>query len=64
MQRAFAALGSNLSDPRRQVELAFDALAAVASTQLVARSSLYRSAPWGGTDQPAFVCSSSRWMSL
>ncbi|HEU4665075.1 MAG TPA: 2-amino-4-hydroxy-6-hydroxymethyldihydropteridine diphosphokinase [Dokdonella sp.] len=54
-QRAFVALGSNLGEPRRQVERAFDALATLASTRLVARSSLYRSAPWGVADQPAFV---------
>lgn len=54
-RRAFVGLGSNLGDPRRQVELAFGELAALASTRLVARSSLYRSAPWGVTDQPAFV---------
>jgi 2-amino-4-hydroxy-6-hydroxymethyldihydropteridine diphosphokinase len=54
-RRAFVGIGSNLGDPRRQAELAFDELAALASTRLVARSSLYRSAPWGVTDQPAFV---------
>lgn len=54
-RRAFVGLGSNLDDPRRQVERAFDELAALSSTRLVARSSLYRSAPWGVTDQPAFV---------
>lgn len=54
-RRVFVGLGSNLGDPRRQVERAFDDLAALASTRLVARSPLYRSAPWGVTDQPAFV---------
>lgn len=54
-RRVFVGLGSNLGEPRRQVERAFDALAVLASTRLVARSSLYRTAPWGVTDQPAFV---------
>jgi len=54
-RRAFVGLGSNLGEPRRQVERAFDELAALASTRLVARSPSYRSAPWGVTEQPAFV---------
>src|SRR5688500_14276912 len=52
---AYVALGSNLSDPRRQVENAFDALAALPDTRLVVRSSLWRSAPLGPQDQPEFV---------
>lgn len=52
---AYVALGSNLSDPRRQVESAFDALAALPDAQLVARSGLWRSAPLGPQDQPEFV---------
>jgi 2-amino-4-hydroxy-6-hydroxymethyldihydropteridine diphosphokinase len=54
-ERAFIGLGSNLDDPRAQVERAFDELAALASTRRLRRSSLYRTAPWGVTDQPAFV---------
>jgi 2-amino-4-hydroxy-6-hydroxymethyldihydropteridine diphosphokinase len=52
---AYVALGSNLSDPRRQVRNAFEALAALPDTRLVARSSLWRSAPLGPQDQPEFV---------
>ena len=52
---AYVALGSNLSDPRRQVESAFDALASLPGARLVARSSLWRSAPLGPQDQPEFV---------
>ena len=52
---AYVALGSNLSDPRRQVENAFDALAALPDARLVVRSSLWRSAPLGPQDQPEFV---------
>ena len=52
---AFVAIGSNLSDPRRQVRAAFDALAAVPETRLVLRSKLWRSRPMGPQDQPDFV---------
>jgi 2-amino-4-hydroxy-6-hydroxymethyldihydropteridine diphosphokinase len=52
---AYVALGSNLSDPRRQVENAFQALAAMPDARLIARSSLWRSAPLGPSDQPEFV---------
>jgi 2-amino-4-hydroxy-6-hydroxymethyldihydropteridine diphosphokinase len=52
---AYVALGSNLSQPRRQVERAFDALAALPDTRLVARSNLWRTRPLGPQDQPEFV---------
>ena len=52
---AYVALGSNLAGPRRQVEQAFAALAALPDTQLISRSSLWRSAPMGPQDQPPFV---------
>ncbi len=52
---AWIALGSNLDDPAAQVRAAMDALDAVAATRVVARSSLYRSAPWGYAEQPDFV---------
>lgn len=48
-------LGSNLDRPARQIEVAFDLLDAIESTALVAKSSLYRSAPLGGIEQPDFV---------
>jgi 2-amino-4-hydroxy-6-hydroxymethyldihydropteridine diphosphokinase len=54
-QPAYVALGSNLSEPRRQVEFAFGALAGIPGTRLVSRSSLWRSQPMGPQDQPAFV---------
>lgn len=53
MSRAFIALGSNAGDPRLNVELGFEALAAIGS--VLQRSSLYRTPPWGKTDQPDFV---------
>lgn len=52
---AYVALGSNLSDPRRQVEAAFRALAGIVGARLVLRSRLWRSQPMGPQDQPEFV---------
>jgi 2-amino-4-hydroxy-6-hydroxymethyldihydropteridine diphosphokinase len=52
---AYVGLGSNLQGPAGQLENAFDMLAAVPQTRLIARSSLYRSAPFGGVEQPDFV---------
>ncbi len=52
---AHVGIGSNQDDPVRQVRDAFGELAALPSTRLAARSSLYRSAPVGGPDQPDFV---------
>ena len=52
---AYIGLGSNLSDPRAQVEAALLALARLPHTRLVARSRLYRTAPWGDVAQPDFV---------
>lgn len=52
---AYVALGSNLDDPRAQVERAFGELAALRESRLVARSSLYRSHPFGPVSQPDFV---------
>ena len=52
---AYVALGSNLDDPRAQVGRAFDALARLPDTRLVARSPSYRSAPLGPVSQPDFV---------
>ena len=52
---AYVALGSNLSDPCRQIEVAFEALATLPDARLVLRSSLWRSAPLGPQDQPDFI---------
>jgi 2-amino-4-hydroxy-6-hydroxymethyldihydropteridine diphosphokinase len=48
-------LGSNLDGPASQVETAFGMLAAIDRTELVVKSSLYRSTPLGGIEQPDFV---------
>jgi 2-amino-4-hydroxy-6-hydroxymethyldihydropteridine diphosphokinase len=53
--RAVIALGSNLEDPRAQALRAFDEVAAIASTKLLAKSPLYRTAPVGLLEQPAFI---------
>ena len=53
--RAAVALGSNLEAPEAQVLGAFDELAGLPGTRLLARSALYRTAPVGYLDQPAFV---------
>jgi 2-amino-4-hydroxy-6-hydroxymethyldihydropteridine diphosphokinase len=52
---AYVALGSNLGDPQRQVLDAIADLARLPATRLLQRSSLYRTPPWGITEQPPFV---------
>jgi 2-amino-4-hydroxy-6-hydroxymethyldihydropteridine diphosphokinase len=53
--RAYIAIGSNLQDPVRQVNMAFELLANLPETHLTKRSSLYRSAPVGYGNQPDFI---------
>ena len=53
--RAVIALGSNLDGPEARVRRAFDEVGSLPSTRLLARSALYRTAPVGYRDQPAFV---------
>jgi 2-amino-4-hydroxy-6-hydroxymethyldihydropteridine diphosphokinase len=53
--RAFIGLGSNLVDPCGQLLKAFAELGRLPKTRLVARSSLFRSAPVGYADQPDFI---------
>ncbi|MCH7537353.1 MAG: 2-amino-4-hydroxy-6-hydroxymethyldihydropteridine diphosphokinase [Proteobacteria bacterium] len=52
---AYVGLGSNLDSPVRQLESAFELLAEIPRSRLVQRSALYRSAPFGGVEQPDFV---------
>lgn len=52
---AYIALGSNLADPAQQVLRAFTALNQLPHSQLLARSSLYLTAPVGYADQPDFI---------
>ena len=52
---AYIGIGSNLDDPERQVRAAIDALKCLPRSTFVRASRLYRTAPWGKPDQPAFV---------
>ncbi|HEY6094377.1 MAG TPA: 2-amino-4-hydroxy-6-hydroxymethyldihydropteridine diphosphokinase [Gallionellaceae bacterium] len=53
--RAFIGLGSNMVDPAAQVLRAIEAIATLPQTRVLARSSLYRSAPVGYLEQPDFI---------
>jgi 2-amino-4-hydroxy-6-hydroxymethyldihydropteridine diphosphokinase len=55
MPAAYVGVGSNLADPRAQVERALQGLARMPESRLLRSSHLYRSAPWGVVDQPEFV---------
>jgi 2-amino-4-hydroxy-6-hydroxymethyldihydropteridine diphosphokinase len=52
---AYVGLGSNLDDPAAQVRAALRALDGIPGTRVLRASRLYRSPPWGRTDQPEFV---------
>jgi 2-amino-4-hydroxy-6-hydroxymethyldihydropteridine diphosphokinase len=52
---AYVGLGSNLQMPTRQVNAAIDLVGDIPNTRLVTVSPLYRSAPFGGVEQPDFV---------
>lgn len=52
---AYIGLGSNLANPRTQVEQAFAELAELPDTELLARSSLYSSTAVGPGKQPDYV---------
>lgn len=53
--RCFVALGANLGDPVATVKAALAALRELPQTELVAASSLYRTAPVGLAHQPDFI---------
>lgn len=53
--RAYVALGSNLQNPLHQVQQGFELLTQLPQTQLITRSSLYRTAPVGYDNQPDFI---------
>lgn len=55
MSKAYVALGSNLNNPASQIQQAFQALAKLPNTKLVAQSSLYQSAPVGYDAHPDFI---------
>jgi 2-amino-4-hydroxy-6-hydroxymethyldihydropteridine diphosphokinase len=52
---AFMALGGNVGDVRATFDRAIALLCDGEAVQLVARSSDYRTPPWGVTDQPPFI---------
>jgi len=52
---AYIGLGSNLDGPGKQIETCFELLDGFRDTRLISHSSLYRSAPFGGIEQPDFV---------
>ena len=53
--RAFVALGANIGEPVTHLRAAVEDMAALPGTAVVARSSLYRSAPVGLVNQPDFI---------
>jgi 2-amino-4-hydroxy-6-hydroxymethyldihydropteridine diphosphokinase len=55
MAEALLALGGNVGDVRATLDRAVAMLCDGREVRLVARSSDYRTPPWGVTDQPAFV---------
>ena len=52
---AFVALGANLGNPASRMQEALSAIDALPGTRVVARSSLYRTAPVGGPPQPDYL---------
>lgn len=53
--KAWLGIGSNIGDMAAMLDRAVSALAAVPGIRVVARSSDYRTPPWGKTDQPWFL---------
>ncbi len=52
---AYIGLGSNLENPRTQVEQAFSELGSISNTELIARSRLYSSRAIGPGEQPDYI---------
>lgn len=55
MITSYIGLGSNLDNPREQIERALATLDNMPDTRLVARSPLYRSTPLGPAGQPDYI---------
>jgi 2-amino-4-hydroxy-6-hydroxymethyldihydropteridine diphosphokinase len=53
LTRSYIGIGSNLDQPINNVLRAFSELGSIG--QVSARSSLYRTKPWGYTEQPDFI---------
>ncbi|CAH1658423.1 2-amino-4-hydroxy-6-hydroxymethyldihydropteridinepyrophosphokinase [Hyphomicrobiales bacterium] len=60
MAEAYICLGSNLGDKRATIARALDVLAQVSGIAVTARSSDYRTPPWGKLDQDWFVNACAR----
>jgi 2-amino-4-hydroxy-6-hydroxymethyldihydropteridine diphosphokinase len=54
-ETAYLGLGGNLGDPQKSMGTALRMLDADPLSRVVAVSSLYRTPPWGKTDQPDFL---------
>ena len=61
---AYVAIGSNLNQPRVQVNGAFARLATLPATHSLVRSRLYRTRPMGPQDQPDFVNAAAGFLTL
>ena len=55
MAEALLALGGNVGDARTALDRAEAMLCAQGDVRVLARSSDYRTPPWGVTDQPSFI---------
>jgi 2-amino-4-hydroxy-6-hydroxymethyldihydropteridine diphosphokinase len=55
MSNALLALGSNIGDRRTNIDHAIAFVSRLSDVRLLARSSDYRTPPWGLEDQPAFT---------
>jgi 2-amino-4-hydroxy-6-hydroxymethyldihydropteridine diphosphokinase len=55
LAEAFIALGGNIGDVRSSFDTAVAMLCSGDGVRVTARSSDYRTPPWGVTDQPAFI---------
>ena len=53
--QSYIGLGSNLNDPRRQVEAALESIDALSGVSILARSSLYESPPMGPPNQADYI---------
>lgn len=53
--QAAIGLGGNLGDPKTQMQEALFLLRAHENVKIEAVSHLYKTAPWGNTDQPSFL---------
>lgn len=53
--QAAVGLGGNLGDPKVQMQEALSLLDSYNDIQIRAVSNLYKTAPWGNTDQPSFL---------